>query len=659
MADSARPHIALVSRELHPFVTGGIAPIVRATAQVLSEIAHVTLVTTAAHRERYVELTRHGPLYGPDVRVVFVEEPPEGLGYYYSWLQAWSHRVYEALLEAFPDGGPDFAEFPDYLAEGFVTVQAKRTADPGLRNTLVAVRTHTTTEIVAMLNGHTADDLETRATHEMERYCLRNADVLLWPGGDVLGTYRRVYGERNLAPAVEIPDAFLVEHALEGAEPEGRDGPLRLLYVGRMERRKGVDNLLRALISTDYEEWRLSLLGGDTETGPLGTSMRTNLEFMAAAEGRISFLDPVPRAEVGRLMRQHDAVVVPSRWECWPNVAREAFLCDRPVIATPVGGLAALVRPGVSGWLAPDNTTDGLRETLEPLARDPQRVRELGRSGGPRRVLDELTDPVLIRGGYEELLRTHAPKQPAGRPARPPLVSIVVPYFELDAYVEDTLRSIAAQTYPNIETLVVNDGSLREQDRVLEELSDRYRFELLTQHNQGLGAARNFGVANARGRFVLPLDADDTIAPDMVQRCIDALLADPDLAYVGTWSRFVQEDGSPHEDGDPGYTPLGNWTALIAEQNVGGSASAVIRRWLFDDGHRYSHELTSYEDWLFYLQLRQAGHRGDIIPRSLLHYRLRASSMLRSTGVVKWERLRGEVSARLAEGAIEWTSPNA
>jgi glycogen synthase len=659
MVPSARPQIALVSREVHPFVQGGIAPIARATAQVLSEIAEVTLFTTAAHRERYAELTQDGLLYGAGVRVVFVQEPPEGPESYYSWLQAWSHRLYEALLETFPDGGPDLAEFPDYLAEGFVTVQAKRTADPALRNTVVTVRTHTTTEIVSLLNGHKAHDLETRAIHEMERYCLRNADVLLWPGGDVLGTYRRVYGDDNLAPAVEIPDAFLVEDALEGAQPETRDGPLRLLYVGRMERRKGVDNLLRALISTDYEEWRLSLLGGDTETGPLGTSMRTNLEFMATAEGRISFLDPVPRAEVGRLMRQHDAVVVPSRWECWPNVAREAFLCDRPVIATPVGGLTALVRPGVSGWLAPDTTTDGLRETLEPLARDPQRVRELGRSGGPREVFDEIADPELIRRGYEELLRTHAPTSPPRRPARPPLVSIVVPYFELEAYVEDTLRSIATQSYPNIETIVVNDGSLREQDRVLEELAGRYRFHLLTQHNQGLGAARNFGVANARGRFVLPLDADDTIAPDFVQRCVDALLADPDLAYVGTWSRFVREDGTACEGRDPGYTPLGNWTPLIAEQNVGGSASAVIRRWLFDDGHRYSHELTSYEDWLFYLQLRQAGHCGDIIPRALLHYRIRASSMLRATGVVRWDRLRGEVSARLAEGSIEWTSPNA
>src|SRR5262245_6476499 len=116
--------VALVSRELHPFVGGGIAPIVRATASVLSEEADVTLVTTAAHRAEYERLCADGSLYGENVRVVLVEEPPEGAGHYYSWLQAWSHRVYEALVGAFPDGGPDLVEFPDYLAEGFVTIQA-------------------------------------------------------------------------------------------------------------------------------------------------------------------------------------------------------------------------------------------------------------------------------------------------------------------------------------------------------------------------------------------------------------------------------------------------------------------------------------------------------------------------------------------------------
>jgi glycosyltransferase involved in cell wall biosynthesis len=229
----------------------------------------------------------------------------------------------------------------------------------------------------------------------------------------------------------------------------------------------------------------------------------------------------------------------------------------------------------------------------------------------------------------------------------------------MSAYVQDTVRSVAEQTYPNVETVVVNDGSMADEDRVLETLPEHYGARVVMQRNHGLGAARNFGVRNAHGRFILPLDADDLIAPDFVERCVAALEADAGLAYVGTWSRYVDEHLEPIDGADPGYTPLGNWSALTDVQNVAGSASALVRRHLFDQGFAYSHDLTSYEDWLFYRRLREAGHFGAIIPRPLLTYRIRRSSMLRATGSVRWERLQGEVAALLAEGGMQWTSRSA
>ena len=648
------PQVALCSRELHPFIGGGIAPIVRALAGILRDSCEVTLFTSAAHRARHDELG--GNLFGDGVRVVFVEEPPPeaGAGHYYSWLQAWSHRLYLALLEEYPGGGPDFAEFPDYLAEGFVTLQARRTADAGLANTTVAVRLHTSTEIVSVLNGFQGPELETRAIYEMERYCLKHADRLLWPGGDVLRTYQRFYGVDELAPAVEIPDGFLVED-VPAATPAPADGPLRLLYLGRMERRKGVQNLIRALASMEVPDWRLTLLGGDTPTGPLGTSVRTQLELMTLTDERVSMPDPVARHEVGRVIAEHDAVVVPSLWECWPNVAREALHHGRPLIATPVGGLVAFVRPGVTGWLARGTEVGALIDVLSPLVADPRPVRALADAPELGAVLDELTDPAMIRGRYAELLDEPAPPPRRRSRSRPPLVSVVVPYFQLDAYVGETLASIGEQTHPRVETIVVNDGSLREQDALLTDLPVR----VVTQRNRGLGAARNLGIAAARGRYILPLDADDTIDPQFIERCLQALDADPGLAYVGTWSRYVAEDGTPLPTGNPGYTPLGNWSRLAERVNVAGSASALIRRYFFDAGFAYSTDLTSYEDWHFYLRLRRAGHFGGIIPEPLLRYRIRGTSMLRSEGTDHQERLAGEVAAHLAEESMRWTSLSA
>ena len=296
-------------------------------------------------------------------------------------------------------------------------------------------------------------------------------------------------------------------------------GALRLLYLGRLERRKGVQNLVRAITGLEGPNVHLTLLGGDTGTAPLGGSVRTQLELMAAGDPRIEFVDTVPRSAVGDFIRNAHAVVIPSLWECWPNTAREALMHNRPVLATPVGGLTEIVKPGRSGWLTRDRSAEGdprrggraRRAPGRGAGPDPVRraARGVRRAGRTRRRWSE---------GYRRLV-AEAPARPA-RPARPPLVSIVIPYFRLERYVRETVASGAAQTHPEIEIVIVNDGSLRAEDRVVYELADEFGARIVTQANSGLGAARNMGISQSRGRYVVPLDADDTIAPDFVARCV-------------------------------------------------------------------------------------------------------------------------------------------
>ena len=240
--------------------------------------------------------------------------------------------------------------------------------------------------------------------------------------------------------------------------------------------------------------------------------------------------------------------------------------------------------------------------------------------------------------------------------ARPPLVSIVVPYFRLERLVEETLRSALGQSHPNLEVLLVVDGSLREEDGPVLDLADGLGVRVLVQANAGLSAARNFGISQARGTYVLPLDADDIIEPDFVSRCVDALEADPDLAYVTTSVQYMAPDGTPIVDDAGGYMPLGNWSRLIERNNVGGTCSAVFRRSVFDEGFRYSPDLTSYEDWLLYLDLHRAGHHGGVIPERLLHYRVRGDSMMRKVGAPGLQRIAGEVRALARERSTRWTA---
>lgn len=646
---------ALVSREIAPFVGGGIAPLITNAATLLSEVGEVTVVTSRNHERAYERARALGdPGLPPEsVRMVFADEPEgDQIGGYLSHMHAWSASVHSALRGVYGDRGPDLIEFNDYFGEGFVTVQAAHTHAPWLANTVVAVRVHTTAHMCAVLDGYVPDDVASRSIFEAERYALKHADYLMWCGGDIYSTYERFYGD--VAPGVIVPDAFttaMPENPGRAGGP-GEDEPLRLLYLGRLERRKGVQNLMRAVTALDRDDWQLTLLGGDTTTAPLGSSMRSLLEVMAAEDPRISFVSGVPREEVSQHLRRSHVVLLPSLWECWPNVGREALALNRPLLATPTGGLNQMVQPGRSGWLTRDTSAEAIRDTLEEVLDDRRAVNELMEAGGPRAVFEEITSPERTVQAYVDLAR-RGPRRRPRRARRDPLVSVIVPYFKLDELVEETLRSVHAQTYREIEIVIANDGSLRAEDAFLYDLPG---VRVVTQVNAGLGAARNLGIRASRGTYILPLDADDLIAPTLIERCVDVLEREPDLAYVTPWVEYMEPDGTPIADPMVGYMPYGNWTPLMDEVNAAGTCVSLMRRRLFDQGFWYSHEMTSYEDWLHYRQLHHAGHHGAAIPERLFRYRVRPDSMMRTTGAPRTKRLLGEMDAHMQERAMTWTA---
>lgn len=655
---------AIVSREVYPLARGGIAAVVTQMAHVLAreEGAEVMLVTSSEYRERYEELrARRDPgLPADDVRVAFVEEVQLGeAAGWFGGMHAYSARVLDRLRELYPDGGPDVVEFNDYLGEGAVTIQAKLTGDPLLRDTVVAVRLHTTQEICNVLDGEVDDAVDRRATYELERFALRHADVLLHAGEEILETYRRYYGRDRLAPGA------LSRHAVVDVEPGAPSpasadaaGPVRLLYMGRLERRKGVADLVRAVASTPSGEITLTMVGSDTNTAPLGLSLKRQLELSAAGDPRIRMPGHVEREELPALLADHDAVVVPSIWECWPNVALEALRSNRPIIATPVGGLVEMAAGG-GGWLAHDTGSAALADLLERVLRERGDLRALADDRAPRRRFEELTDERAIVDSYRALRPRRSDAARSG-PRRTPLVSVVIPYYRLHRFVAETVANVFESTWRALEVIVVNDGSFEPQDTVLDELAERFPIRVVTQPNNGLAAARNLGIRVSRGRYVLPFDADDLLHPTFVERCVGVLERDQSLAYATSWLRYVDEAGEQDDESlGTGYQPITNDMDLLDDMNVGGPAIAVFPRTVFGRGHWYTTDLTSYEDWLHLIELRNAGLVGLAIPERLIAYRVRSQSMMRRTGVPHRERLMKEMRAHVQRSRVRWTSLNA
>ena len=652
----------IACREFHPFGGGGIGTYLNALARTLQDTWRVTVITTSAHQSRYDDLVASADdRIPPRARFVFVDDPEHAESYFGS-THAWSAQIFTEIKRQFPLGGPDVVEFQDYLGEGAVTCQANAVGDPALANTRVCIRISTTSELCSVLDGRIGSGWPHNLTAEVERLSLRYADFLLWGGGDIIDSYRRYFGAANLSPAIQVRHAMIIEGGTQLGSPGNVDptnGPLRLLYLGRLERRKGVQNLLRAVTGLD-DDWRLTLVGADSETAPLGGSMREQLELMAAGDPRISFHDAVARRDVPALIGAHHVTVVPSLWECWPGVALESLACDRPVLATPTGGLTEIVRPGHSGWHTTGNDEDAIAMGIDYLLKHRDEVAELITSDRPMRYARELTDPVQIRRSYESI--AEAPKRfPAARrrSGARPLVSVIIPYYRLSRFLEDAVRSIVGQTHPDVEIIVVNDGSFWPEDHIVAELAVRYPIRVLTQAHSGLGTARNAGISQARGKYVFPMDADNIAEPEFVARCVSVLEDDPRLAYVTTWSRFIDEAGTPDTRMGVGYQALGNTSGILTHCNAAGDAAAVLPRRLFHIGYRYSPDLNSYEDWALYRQLAQDGRFGRVIPERLMHYRIRSDSMVREVGQPRIEQLMQEIDAQTIERRDEWTLSSA
>ncbi len=201
-----------------------------------------------------------------------------------------------------------------------------------------------------------------------------------------------------------------------------------------------------------------------------------------------------------------------------------------------------------------------------------------------------------------------------------PLISVVVPYYNQGAYLPETLESLERQTLQAFEVVLVNDGSTDEASLgVLGEAQVRYPgLRVISQPNRGPSAARNRGIREARGQFILPLDADDLVEPTYLEKTAWALVTRPEVGFVYTG---LQEFGAASDEVfypfDPGdlarINPL-PYCALIRR--------AVLER---VGGYRETMRL-GYEDWDFWIGVAEAGITGHGIPEPLFLYRRRPDS---------------------------------
>ena len=319
--------------------------------------------------------------------------------------------------------------------------------------------------------------------------------------------------------------------------------------------------------------------------------------------------------------------------------------------------LAAAPSPGYDDPLAPYSTSVAVRHprsqaglataAVQQLERDRPPV-ESGTAGGwGQRAMQWLPGPVaraavvvlpqslkdrfrsVADWRVEEERRAQEARQDALRsriaagayPTLPsPRVTVVIPCFNQGSFLDGAIRSVLEQTMESFEIIVVDDGSTDPETIAVIDDLDWPRTRVIRQDNRGLSAARNAGIGEARGELVVPLDADDELTPQFLERLVAALDADLGAGFACCWARLFG-------DIDAVWVPrrYNPYQLLLSNSVVG---CVVLRRAAWEAVGGYDETMTNgNEDWELWIRLMAAGWGVAEVDEPLFRYRKHGISM--------------------------------
>lgn len=196
----------------------------------------------------------------------------------------------------------------------------------------------------------------------------------------------------------------------------------------------------------------------------------------------------------------------------------------------------------------------------------------------------------------------HEATAPQGAGAPAPRCTVVIPAYNAAGTLQETLASVFAQTYRDYEIIVVDDGSTDTTPQLLEDYGEA--LQVVHKPNEGRpAAARNRGVAAARGEYIAFLDADDLWRPEKLARQIDLMEANPRLGLCFTAAAIIDEGGHQVRINRCMPTARGKIYDLLSTRNVMVGSSVMIRRRAIEAVGGFDEGLTSIENWDLWIRI--------------------------------------------------------
>lgn len=525
--------------------------------------------------------------------------------------------------------------FNDWFGSGFYCAMARR---QGLFNAIVVTHLHGSAEWVRLHNAH-SPELEDFEREAIERSQIENSDIVISPSEYLLDWYR---GRGLTLPDSKQINWFLpkwIEPSkvwLGGAFETRAVEPgtvSELIFFGRHERRKGfelfVDAVSRLPMSINPD---ITFIGRFDRIGREFSGSHV-FRRLASYGGRIRFFNELDQGEaLERIARSRNALcVMPSLIENSPCTVGECFTIGAPFLATDVGGTSELIDVASREHCLVPADAKALAAAIERTIVDgAPTVKSALRPG---RISELWNDCARAMN------RAAACEPPRPRPSENILVSVCITHYERPQLLREAIAALMAQTYENVEIIVVDDGSRRPDAHAylseLEAGDHRLPIRVVRSANRYLGAARNLAASHAHGDYLLFHDDDNISEPNELELFVGAALASG--CEILTSQYWVFKHGyEAAKQRKIEYFPIGIGGVFSFFRNRFGDANALISRACFErlGGFTELHGV-GWEDWEFFLRAYMRGTKMGVVPAPLFNYRVSANGMLATGNVLR------------------------
>lgn len=277
--------------------------------------------------------------------------------------------------------------------------------------------------------------------------------------------------------------------------------PIEFLFISRIMKEKGIDQYLETAeyIKNKYPNTKFHILGFCEQEYNEKLNEFQNKNIIEY-HGRQDNITP--------FMQKASCIIHPTYYpEGMSNVLLEACASGRPIITTNRAGCREIVDNGINGYVIKEKDSKDLIEKVEKFINLSNEEKKQMGLNGRKKVENEFDRDIVIKK-YMEEIRKMSKK-----------VSVIVTVYNMEKYIKQCLDSIVNQTYKNIEILIINDGSTDSSLKIINQYKKNYtNIKIFNQQNGGPSMAKNVGLRNAMGDYILFVDADDWIDMDFVEK---------------------------------------------------------------------------------------------------------------------------------------------